>query len=509
MNIQVRQIHPMHADGLVYAQRYSSYKEVVDARRVFPFTNVNIESLLIPTDLLQLWVRAGGTLGRSSQIQKVVTETGLRSYLNSKARVNLGLHAAKSHSFGIREEYRISWALFHKLQLNASPSHSPVVAPYSCIPTSEGLDFVRWELNRWLGAFETLYQYCPRRTPETGAMGVMLAQVIQHISRSGQYGLPYDLYKSSWVSKKGLKWRGLSFGETIEATGMLWLLPSLIDWSSLLFHHSIQDELRFFNPTAKQIYKRTNQVGMADHMYRGVDQIARFFGSRAQRQHQLERLRRICFLALAVQVLEFDVKNQAMDAPKDLEAYNYGICYRWLEQHYTTEFYIPHPWRVGTVWKMNPSWADLLQQLFDWDDQQKYKIPFRRDRWDRMQFRLITRHAYDRIQERLGAEEAMKWKDSLGLHAARFIWMIPKCTANRFKTTAKKAEVINGVTKRKHVMSWYSTVHSGLADLPENEEIPSKWAWQKQKSWNWEDCKIMKFPPQKLFEDLAEFDFGR
>ncbi|KAJ5882687.1 uncharacterized protein N7473_011121 [Penicillium subrubescens] len=100
----------MHADGLVYAQRYSSYKEVVDARRVFPFTNANIESLLIPTDLLQLWARAGGNLGRSSQIQKVVTETGLRSYLNSKARVNLGLHAAKSQSFGIREEYRVSWA---------------------------------------------------------------------------------------------------------------------------------------------------------------------------------------------------------------------------------------------------------------------------------------------------------------------------------------------------------------------------------------------------------------
>jgi hypothetical protein len=147
--------------------------------------------------------------------------------------------------------------------------------------------------------------------------------------------------------------------------------------------------------------------------------------------------------------------------------------------------------------------------LFDWDDQQKYKIPFRRDRWDRMQFRLITRHAYDRIQERLGAQEAMKWKDSLGLHAARFIWMIPKCTANRFKTTARKAEVINGVTKRKHVMSWYSAVHSGLAELPENEEIPTKWAWQKQNFWNWEGCEIMKFPPQKLFEDLADFDFGR
>ena len=54
MNIHVYQTHPMASQGLVYAQRYSNYKEIHDARKVFPFTNKNIESLLIPPDLLQL-----------------------------------------------------------------------------------------------------------------------------------------------------------------------------------------------------------------------------------------------------------------------------------------------------------------------------------------------------------------------------------------------------------------------------------------------------------------------
>jgi hypothetical protein len=61
INVTVHQTHQMHSQGLVYAQRYSSYKEIFDARKVFPFTNKNIESLLIPGDLLQLWVRAGGS----------------------------------------------------------------------------------------------------------------------------------------------------------------------------------------------------------------------------------------------------------------------------------------------------------------------------------------------------------------------------------------------------------------------------------------------------------------
>ena len=154
-------------------------------------------------------------------------------------------------------------------------------------------------------------------------------------------------------------------------------------------------------------------------------------------EHQFERLRWICFLALTVQVLKFDVKNNAMQAPKTLEAYNYGICHRWLEQYYTTEFYIPQPWRVGTVWKQTPTWADLLQQLFDWDDQQRYKIPFSGDSWDQIQFRSITRHAYGRIKEHLGIKAALEWKKSLRLYATRFIWMISKCTSTRFKITAK------------------------------------------------------------------------
>jgi hypothetical protein len=52
INIEILQKHLMHLQRLVYAQRYSSYKKLFDANKVFPFTNKNIKSLLILTSLL-------------------------------------------------------------------------------------------------------------------------------------------------------------------------------------------------------------------------------------------------------------------------------------------------------------------------------------------------------------------------------------------------------------------------------------------------------------------------
>ena len=69
---------------LVYTQRYSSYKELVDIGKVFLFTNLNIESILIPSNLLQLWVKAGGASGRSNYIKKLVSNTRKQSYFESK-----------------------------------------------------------------------------------------------------------------------------------------------------------------------------------------------------------------------------------------------------------------------------------------------------------------------------------------------------------------------------------------------------------------------------------------
>src|SRR5437016_11098412 len=103
MNIEPSQRHSMNTQGLAYAQRYSSYKEPFDARKVYPFTNKNIESLTIPVNLLQLWAKAGGGAGRSNHIEDLVVIAGEKSYLNSKKRLKLSFEDCRDEKFDTRE----------------------------------------------------------------------------------------------------------------------------------------------------------------------------------------------------------------------------------------------------------------------------------------------------------------------------------------------------------------------------------------------------------------------
>lgn len=116
----------------MFAQRYNTYKEISDGHKTFPFTNKHIESLHIPPDLLQLWARSGRGVGRSNQVQGLVIDAALQSYQNSKTKLHQGLLAARTQSFGTREEYRVSWSLFHQFDLGSElPSNQvPNPKPY-------------------------------------------------------------------------------------------------------------------------------------------------------------------------------------------------------------------------------------------------------------------------------------------------------------------------------------------------------------------------------------------
>lgn len=114
----------------MYAQRYSSYKELCDAGKVFPITNLNIESMLIPANLLQLWAKAGGTHGRANHIERLVTDAGKASYAQSKKRVQLALSDSQNESFGTREEYRVLLGVFEELDLDSQPCRQAEPKPY-------------------------------------------------------------------------------------------------------------------------------------------------------------------------------------------------------------------------------------------------------------------------------------------------------------------------------------------------------------------------------------------
>jgi hypothetical protein len=162
---------------------------------------------------------------------------------------------------------------------------------------------------------------------------------------------------------------------------------------------------------------------------------------------------------------------------------------------------------VGVVWKESPTWADLIQQLFDWDDQHLYRVPFNRDRWKNLQFRLVTRHAYEQILQQLGQEAAEKWRGSLGVCGCQFFWMLPKCSGSRFASQGKKTHKDGDTKIRKNHTSWYSATHLQLVDCDDDEDLGA-WDWEDQGLWNWQAGETINHIPIPFFDDLEGFDFA-
>lgn len=87
---------------------YNLTKEIIDATRTFPFQNPEPRQLALDSQLRN----SAQSLRKASSWGKRGTE---RAYLASKRRCHFGLMDFRQRAFGIREEYRISWALFHSL----------------------------------------------------------------------------------------------------------------------------------------------------------------------------------------------------------------------------------------------------------------------------------------------------------------------------------------------------------------------------------------------------------
>ena len=132
-----------------------------------------------------------------------------------------------------------------------------------------------------------------------------------------------------YSSKTGVQWLGLNLGQVMQETGLFWLDASMFNWEQLEFHVLIQRQIRFFIPDSQRTYKeRRSQVSNITRLYNGISDIAKSLqkDSSAEDDHKLDQIRRICFLALTIEVLRYDQSNQSSLLPKDLQSYNYGLC---------------------------------------------------------------------------------------------------------------------------------------------------------------------------------------
>src|SRR5947209_4824012 len=139
-----------YQDGLVYSQFYNLIKVPFDTSKSFPFQMVALENLALDPG----YVRGLQQGGKASSFSPGVCKL---SYQRSKRRAHIKIRDGYCHSYGIREEHRISLSLFYavvELWGTIRPSTPARALPYFVIPTEVIMDFLQASLNRHCLLFE-------------------------------------------------------------------------------------------------------------------------------------------------------------------------------------------------------------------------------------------------------------------------------------------------------------------------------------------------------------------
>jgi hypothetical protein len=107
-------------------------------------------------------------------------------------------------------------------------------------------------------------------------------------------------------------------------TGMIWLKHSIFDQEPLQFHETIEKQIRFFIPDSRQTYKkRLGDVSAVINLYDGIREIAKSpqGDGLAGDNHNLNRIRRICFSALTIEMLSHGKNKQPSLSLEGLEGF--------------------------------------------------------------------------------------------------------------------------------------------------------------------------------------------
>ncbi|KAL6405866.1 hypothetical protein AUP68_11006 [Ilyonectria robusta] len=246
--------------GILYGQMYSLTKEIVDAASTFPFQNPDLRHLALDPQIRHGVQNIYGkpTSGKS------ITD---RAYLASKRRCHYGLTDSKQRSFGVREEYRISWVLFQSILAvlrSLKPKNRPVKLPGPlpylwAVRSRVFVDFVWHNINKFTTGFELARAQCSpgQTTWEKPKIMDMFLRCLQ-VAVGGH---DYSREGALWWSRRELSQPvgspqvryGLGFGQTLEQYGYCWIEPC-IDWALLRFLPDITDSVLFGNGTLQQRY---------------------------------------------------------------------------------------------------------------------------------------------------------------------------------------------------------------------------------------------------------------
>lgn len=263
LTLETRRSSPQRQAGLYYSQFYASVKEVFAAGNTYPFTNTGIETLALDPQLRKTWQTVGGGLSHNPVALN-------RAYLTTKQRCYAALQGSIQKDFGLREEHRVSQALFNQI-LREFQDRQQFTTRFlgvtnrveSCytLPTSTLLRWFRWNINKFCVGFEMVYSLNDRHfvTWEHTRMMLMFLRCLPFSYSGGLLERVSGCWRDVWfrpdpTQPDGLRrCEGLGFQRNMQQSGYGWFLDK-IDWEMMVFRQPAAQYIQFNNPSLQAAY---------------------------------------------------------------------------------------------------------------------------------------------------------------------------------------------------------------------------------------------------------------
>ncbi|CAK7237314.1 hypothetical protein SCUCBS95973_009918, partial [Sporothrix curviconia] len=251
---------PAMRSGLAYSQYYTLTKGPFDAHSAFVFQSSAHERLaLSPATLDRLVVGASAAKARAT----------LRDgYLRAKKRAVDALSSTAVCSYGVREEHRVTYALFLAvrdemaiLERQAAEPATAYASPFFSIPSSHVTSFLYAQLNRFSFLFESVLVSALASQYSTADSVTMIAALrfFHHCYRSNRPSEDRALFASEY-KRRGEPVKGLGLCRMMHYARFGWWPADCFDFYNWSFQDSFMAALRHASPLLSRSLLPTTSV---------------------------------------------------------------------------------------------------------------------------------------------------------------------------------------------------------------------------------------------------------
>ena len=447
------------AAGLLYTQFYPSAKEMFAAGDVYPFRNAAIETLALDKRLRRTWELVGGGLSHNPVAL-------MKAYIHMKLRCHFALRGSVRKSFGVREEHRVSKALFDTIdaqfrsrgiQNQRLISQTAGDDPYHTFTTATITEWLRWNINKFSVGFETI---CSSQDPyfftwEHTRVMLMFLRCLEFsysgglIQKAGGCWQDVRFQEDARQPNGVRRVEGLGFRLSMEMHGYAWFLDK-VDWVTFTFRQPYAPYMMFNNPSMQTAYRaRYRQIRDVRLDFIRVDRARQWMTEFSETPACLDLLERyMCQLCLCAFRKDVFTHIQSVLLPPQRDAALAGeipLCYSAITdvlQEAERDLMLARGHRL-TVKNVDV----LFAWLWEWKDGR-----FERKGWNEKPYRMLFYQAFHAVQSIRGLAAARTWRKQLKQSFLRSHWMLPYPHGQGFMRKDKD-------TKR---FVWWPTFHYGL-----------------------------------------------